>query len=675
MSAQVVFDDAFRELTGYRPMAWQRRLFEDYLARGTLPEACDLPTGLGKTSILALWLIAIARQCEEAGQPALPRRLVYVVNRRTVVDQATAEAEGLRAALRVNQLSPCLAAIRDALLRVCLDPDDEASPLAISTLRGQLADNSQWRADPARPAIIIGTVDMIGSRLLFSAYGRGFKSRPLHAGFLGQDALVVHDEAHLEPAFQSLLESVQSEQQRCRELRPLRVMALSATARSCGHAFGLSEEDATNDPLVSQRVNARKRMRLHWVKEQKQVPEQVAELALTFKDNNRAILVFLRKVADVERAVSQLRSAGQTVQALTGTLRGLERDLLAREDPVFARFLPKPRVTPASATVYLVCTSAGEVGVNISADDLVCDLTPFDSMAQRLGRVNRFGVGEARVEVVHAIAPGSTGSERSDEVGESPKAKTLSPYDAACGNAFRLIERLPILDDGTRDASPAALSSLLQGVVSGDRAAAFTPPPQVRPATDILFDAWALTTVRQDLPGRPPVAEWLHGVAEWEPEHTCVAWRLEVGLLTGAILEMSTPAELLDDYPLKPHEILRDTTERVRGHLEAVAARCPTAPVWLVDPRGSVSVMLLATLVERGPRKNPKIPLAECTVLLPPEVGGLDGGVLSGTTTVGDRGVLDVADRLRDDNGQPLRARTWGDDAPEGMRVVRSFRL
>jgi CRISPR-associated helicase Cas3 len=57
--------------------------------------------------------------------------------------------------------------------------------------------------------------------------------------------------------------------------------------------------------------------------------------------------------------------------------------------------------TPQTGTVYLICTSAGEVGIDMSADHLVCDLTPFDSMAQRFGRVNRFGTGDARIDLVH----------------------------------------------------------------------------------------------------------------------------------------------------------------------------------------------------------------------------------------------------------------------------------
>ena len=48
------------------------------------------------------------------------------------------------------------------------------------------------------------TIDMIGSKLLFSGYGDGRYKRPQHAGLIGQDSLIVHDEAHLTPAFSKL---------------------------------------------------------------------------------------------------------------------------------------------------------------------------------------------------------------------------------------------------------------------------------------------------------------------------------------------------------------------------------------------------------------------------------------------------------------------------------------
>ena len=76
---------------------------------------------------------------------------------------------------------------------------------------------------------------------------------------------------------------------------------------------------------------------------------------------------------------------------------------------------------------------AGEVGVNISADHLVCDLTPFDSMAQRFGRVNRFGDGDAQIDVVYCasrkIDPNSQIEMVSDARAEG-KAKPPSPFEA-----------------------------------------------------------------------------------------------------------------------------------------------------------------------------------------------------------------------------------------------------
>jgi CRISPR-associated endonuclease/helicase Cas3 len=102
-----------------------------------------------------------------------------------VVDQATDEAARMRERINdpaIVELEP----IRSALMKLCGETSGDV--LGISTLRGQFEDNAEWRGNPSRPAVIVGTVDMVGSRLLFSGYGVGFKTKPLHAGFLGQDA-------------------------------------------------------------------------------------------------------------------------------------------------------------------------------------------------------------------------------------------------------------------------------------------------------------------------------------------------------------------------------------------------------------------------------------------------------------------------------------------------------
>jgi CRISPR-associated endonuclease/helicase Cas3 len=211
-------DRLYKTLTGYPPFRWQRRLWGELVA-GKLPDAIDIPTGLGKTSIIPIWLLAIVAQ----SPLTLPRRLVYVVNRRTVVDQATDVAERIREKLSaVPQVHQSLAVLST----------DRASPLAISTLRGEHQDNKEWQTDPAGAAIIIGTVDMIGSKLLFTGYQSSQRMRPFMAGLIGQDVLLIHDEAHLTPAFGHLVRQIIQTQQKQGNPRPLRMIELSATRRA-----------------------------------------------------------------------------------------------------------------------------------------------------------------------------------------------------------------------------------------------------------------------------------------------------------------------------------------------------------------------------------------------------------------------------------------------------------
>src|SRR6059058_2951235 len=118
------FDTAFRALTGNKPFPWQWDLYERFVGPrlDNIPASCNLPTGLGKTSVIAIWLIALATHSSK-----IPRRLVYVVNRRTVVDQTTEEVEKYRDNLRVAGLWERLAVLSGVPLAA------EESPLAVST--------------------------------------------------------------------------------------------------------------------------------------------------------------------------------------------------------------------------------------------------------------------------------------------------------------------------------------------------------------------------------------------------------------------------------------------------------------------------------------------------------------------------------------------------------------
>ncbi|MFA7236701.1 MAG: type I-U CRISPR-associated helicase/endonuclease Cas3 [Phycisphaeraceae bacterium] len=647
------FPKTFEQLTGHLPFPWQETLFHEWFNQGRVPESCNLPTGLGKTSVIAIWLIALAKGAQ------VPRRMVYVVNRRTVVDQTTNEVENLCK----NLLKPELAELRASLGKCCAIPvEKDESPLAISTLRGQFADNREWSADPSRPAVICGTVDMIGSRLLFSGYGVGFKARPLHAGFLGQDALLVHDEAHLEPAFQTLIKTIECEQT-CRERSipvpwpKIRVMELTATTRNgvnngsneSVEPFTLTEAERTPPDVIPdppteplhhawRRLKARKTICLHENKDEKKLAEEIADLAVKHRrddngqETNPAVLIFVRTLDDVKKVCDKLTDKKNGVQEdhvqqLTGTMRGLERDKLAESNPVFMRFLPpksrNPNITPVDGTVYLVCTSAGEVGIDISADHLVCDLSTFESMAQRLGRVNRYGDrADTRIDVVHPSSFGKTdkktGELRADEI-DKRRQKTLD-----------LLKKLPSLGDNLYNASPLALSEL--DANADERLAAFAPEPVIPPTTDILFDAWAMTSIREKMPGRPEVGSYLHGIADELPQ-TTIAWRAELDLLADASVPHDKRADphktlqaIFARHRIRPHETVTINSYRVVEFLEAITKKRPS----LRDTRvallsfGKLKLPTLGELIENPPLNT------DPTLILPASFGYLDDkGMLS----------------------------------------------
>jgi len=332
------FSELFFELTGHPPFPWQARLFSEFanadLRKDDFRKSCDVPTGLGKTSVIAIWLLALAHRAGRGDHQGFPRRLIYVVNRRTVVDQATREAEGLRKALTTKPgLEPLAASLRS------LGSGFSETALAISTLRGEFADNAEWRSDPAQPAIIVGTVDMIGSRVLFAGYGCGFKSKPLHAGLLGQNSLLVHDEAHLEPAFQRLVETIESEQRNHREFRPVRVMQLTATARPSGSVESILSDADRAHPEALKRLRAKKAIEFVDVGDRNTVSQKIVECALRYKDSGNAILLFLRELKQLEEVCNALKKNGLEgrLQRLTGTMRGFEREAMLKDNPIFAR--------------------------------------------------------------------------------------------------------------------------------------------------------------------------------------------------------------------------------------------------------------------------------------------------------------------------------------------------
>lgn len=470
-----------KDFLPYSPFPWQQRLYECFVTNThELPTALDLPTGTGKTSVLAIWLAALVTQAQ-SGHVSLPRRLVYIVNRRTIVDQATQEAEQLLA--RVKQL-PVVKKVLNSLAAV----SDKDLPIAISTLRGNFADNGDWKSDPARPAIVLGTVDMVLSKLLFRGYGDGKRNRVIHAGLLGYDTLLIHDESHLVPAACATLHQL------VKHNPTLRILDLSATQRVVNSvSFQLDAADRQH-PVLKQRIYATKTLRLHEVDDKKRLDELV-KCALAYQSTSKTVAVFLKDLRSIEYIQTALGKVipVHSICVLTGRLRAYERDQLVNQ-PIWQRFLPSAKKDKSyTETVYLITTSAGEVGVDLDAQYAVMDLTTLDSMIQRFGRVNRRGLStQANIDVVFSAK----------QLGEKITGEWLSAT-------------LLYLQQLQGDASPANL--------------AIAPLPEaalpVKPVCPTL-DKWVLDELSATaLPCCYPVRDFIHGLDEKSGNDLCVVWR------------------------------------------------------------------------------------------------------------------------------------------------------
>jgi CRISPR-associated endonuclease/helicase Cas3 len=616
------------DLIGNEPFPWQNRLYRLF-ADGNVPRALDLPTGLGKTSVMAIWLAARAE-----GAP-LPRRLVYIVDRRVVVDQATRVAEELQQASR--QLSKPQ---RDALGLVN-DVD-----LPISTLRGQFVDNEAWLATPHATSIVVGTVDMIGSRLLFDGYGVTRKMKPYHAGFLGVDTLFVLDEAHLVPPFEQLLKQLTQNEDKTLSPRqtgvvPLtRLMSLSATGREGGD-FQLDADDEAH-PEVRKRITAVKHATLIELQDE-ELSERIArEVWSRAKNTTDKFLVFCNSRDDalaVDESLRKMSKAdGVSIarEVIVGERRVAERQQLAKRLEELG-FIAGAQST--EAVPRIVCaTSAGEVGIDLDADHMVCDLVAWERMVQRLGRVNRRGNTKSTIIVVRTPKPEPSKAEaaalaKKDELGKKDeKTKVRANYEARVADHAALPVPFSFLptDGDCHDVSLLALRNLKTAAAhdSAKREAlerATTKAPFYPPLTRPLVDSWAMTSLKEHT-GRPDIQPWLRGWIDNDEPKMKIVWRvwLPTAQQADEFFDVARPA-MVESLEVEVSRFLEWLKKRVKARerirRSESSANKTRETLFVLDRNEKIrEVPFDRALTE----ENFSDDLAGSTVVVPDYVGGIN---------------------------------------------------
>jgi CRISPR-associated endonuclease/helicase Cas3 len=533
------FPSFFEAVYGLEPFPWQCSLVRHVLEHGAWPAVLDLPTGSGKTAVLDIAVFALAATAGSNEQS--PRRIVFVVDRRVVVDQASERAKELARRLNTAGAGPdgrddVVGKVRAALLRLAGGSRPTAThaagaarmPLHVSVMRGGVPRDNTWTVRPDQPTIVLSTVDQVGSRLLFRGYGVSDSMKPVHAGLLGADTLFLLDEVHLSQPFADTLGQAERYMGHggFGGQRRWQLVQMSATPRAAAEGrgsppFTLGPEDRDEqqaEPLVR---------RLRAVKEARLVPLKGGSVGDAMASAvqrelrslpGQAVGVVVNRVATARRIAAALPA--ESTVLLTGLMRPLDRQA------VYARHQNRIAATRtdrsgADERLVVVATQTIEAGADLDFDALIAECAPIDSLRQRFGRLDRLGTlsaaGTPAQAVVLAPKQSVEGSDPDPVYGGSIRAA----YEWLKGRH----------GDRRFDVGPES------GDLAGAPMEAHSPRragPRLLPHhLDLLVQTWPRPSID------PQIAPWLHGF-DTGPGDVTVVWRAD---LTEEILEEQSQAQ------------------------------------------------------------------------------------------------------------------------------------
>ena len=436
------------------PFSWQEEVLDHICEHGVWPERINAPTGSGKSSVVDIHLFANALAAVGAA-PRVPRRLCVTVGRRALVDNQVDRAYKIlelmeKALADESGESDILRRVDEALQSFQTRNDKQGNdPFEVGHIRGELSNRTLPVTDISSCAIIAATPDMYGSRALFRGYGSTKAARPRETALLTMDTVMVLDEAHMN---RQLLHTTQRIAQLQKyeadlgvpTLQVVETTATPSTEDSESTTLGVDIEalDSPNDEKLRDRVYSHKELVLRpidkWDGKPGNSPTVNAAVdAIMERLAHREAGESSKKAYTVGCIVNHVRTAISIKEALVKDLAKDEVQLLVgRMRPYDLEDLqaehPDLFTTEGDESVkVVVATQTLEVGIDVDFADLVTELAPASSLAQRFGRVNRLGHRTDSKVVV--IEPAS---------GDSVK-KDAPPYKAVdLSNAYGWLEAL-----------------------------------------------------------------------------------------------------------------------------------------------------------------------------------------------------------------------------------------
>lgn len=433
MTFNEFFNQATTEASAF---PYQERLATEGFTASRL---LNVPTGLGKTAAAVLAWIWRRRFASAEVRNGTPRRLVYCLPMRVLVEQTYTETIrwlgrlGLlagkptwenpgddRLPTRDSELSgydPNLAD-SDEHSWAKEQADQGTGRIAVHLLMGG-EERTDWAHWPERDAVLIGTQDMLLSRALNRGYAARRPRWPMEFGLLNNDCLWVFDEVQL--IGPGLATGLQLEAFRSTEISGKKYFGtagpsvswyMSATAtrrmlasrewrccdgdkRSADFVFELSDAERADDQgVLGKRRLATKQLDCQpaWTMQDADAAQRIMtkhQQMLQSVESSRPKLprrtLIICNTVDRARAI-HAAIAGENIAAdlilLHSRFRQGDR----------TRQQKRLKATPdAQAGQIVVSTQVVEAGVDLSAAILWTEIAPLPNIVQRLGRLNRAG--------------------------------------------------------------------------------------------------------------------------------------------------------------------------------------------------------------------------------------------------------------------------------------------
>lgn len=411
------FEEFFKKATGHTPYPYQKRL-----AEGEMPDILDIPTGAGKTeaAVLCMWMWRRANDYKKNIYQSTPRRLVYCLPMRSLVEQTE------------ERIKSCMERLKKDGLSV---------PHVVTIMGGDI--DRDYVLHPEDDMIIIGTQDMLLSRALNRGYVSSQFRWPIEFGLLNNDCMWVMDEIQLMnnglatsvqlDAFRNSLHTYGTHKTVWMSATINREQIDTADYMAQPIMFNINDDDHANGKL-RQRNEAVKTMHtLELDLKKDSYKKSDVKKIINLHENGTMTLIMVntvRRAQSLYKGIKEASKGHSEILLIHSRFRGVDRKSITNK---------LKEISSCKRDAIVISTQVVEAGIDISAKTLITELAPWSSLVQRFGRCNRSGKQDNASIHVIMLKPSNNMPYAEDEMEQSRnivtknEGRSMSPQNISRG--------------------------------------------------------------------------------------------------------------------------------------------------------------------------------------------------------------------------------------------------